>query len=97
MLTYSTHATLTHTPTDTHNSHKLGKQASNSQSSSATQWLTFEDESPDVVLHIKRFEDWIRRLYRPTDDEVRQCAQTRSPHFLDTIRQILIENHLPQN
>jgi len=57
----------------------------------------FEDESPDVVLHIKRFEDWIRRLYRPTDDEVRQCAQTRSPHFLDTIRQILIENHLPQN
>ena len=36
----------------------------------------FEDESPDVVLHIKRFEDWIRRLYTPTDDEVRQLART---------------------
>lgn len=56
----------------------------------------FQEEDPDVIAHITHYEDWIRSVYKPTDAEVMYCAQTKSHHFLDTIRHILIEYQLPQ-
>merc|ERR1719312_1664505 len=57
----------------------------------------FADEDPDVVANIRHYEDWIRSVYKPTDAEVMYCAQTKSHHFLDTIRHILIEYQIPQD
>eukprot|EP00092_Neocalanus_flemingeri_P008243 GFUD01008888.1.p1 GENE.GFUD01008888.1~~GFUD01008888.1.p1 ORF type:complete len:239 (+),score=52.17 GFUD01008888.1:52-768(+) len=57
----------------------------------------FKEEDPDVMENIRKYEDWIRTVYKPTDEEVMYCAQTKSHHFLDTIRHILIEYQLPQD
>lgn len=57
----------------------------------------FAEEDPDVIAQITCYEDWIKRVYKPTDEEVMYCAQTKSHHFLDTIRHILIEYQLPQD
>jgi len=56
----------------------------------------FQEEDPDVMKQIREYEDWIRSVYKPSDEEVMYCAQTKSHHFLDTIRHILIEYQLPQ-
>merc|ERR1719427_1889642 len=57
----------------------------------------FEVMEPDVTEHIRKYEGWVRSVYKPTDEEVMYCAQTKSHKFLDTIRHILIEYQLPQN
>ena len=57
----------------------------------------FVEEDPEVVTHIRRYEDWIRKVYKPTDAEIMHCAEAKSHHFMDKMRHILIEVQLPQN
>ena len=54
----------------------------------------FQEEDPDVMKQIRKYEDWIRSVYKPSDEEVMYCVQTRNFNPSKTMLQNLLNSNI---
>jgi len=56
----------------------------------------FADSPPMVMQKIRDYETWIRRVFKPSDAEILSCAQVKSGHVMDTVRELIMGVHHPE-